>query len=71
MGMGRFSELVWVTREGPPPTSRETAERWIKALSGSEPVDIAQAEAEVDFRKKERLGNWRESNGKVGFRPRA
>jgi len=69
MGMGRFSELVWATKEGPPPTPRETAERWIKALSGSEPVDTAQAEAEVDFRKKERLGNWRESIGKVGFVP--
>lgn len=67
--MGRLPELIWATREGPPPTPRETAERWIKALSGSDPVDTAQAEAEVDFRKKERLGNWRESIGKVGFVP--
>jgi hypothetical protein len=44
MGMGRLPELIWATKEGPPPTPRETAERWIKALSGSEPVDTAQAE---------------------------
>jgi hypothetical protein len=37
MDMGMLPELVWGTREGPPPTPREMAERWIKALPGLSP----------------------------------
>ncbi len=69
--MGSLSELhIWTSRKVEvPPTPREAAERWVRALSGSESVEAAQADAEVDFRKKERMGNWRESIGKVGFVP--
>jgi hypothetical protein len=69
--MSSLSELhIWTSRKVEvPPTPREAAERWIRALSGSEPVEVAQADAEVDFRKKERTGNWRDSIGKVGFVP--
>jgi hypothetical protein len=58
--MGRLSELVWATRETVPPTARERAERWIHALSGAEPVEAAQAEAEVAFRSEELGANWHE-----------
>lgn len=66
-----FSELhIWTSRKiEEPSTPREAAERWIRALSGAEPVEAAQADAEVDFRKKEQIGNWRESIGKIGFLP--
>ncbi len=62
MGMGRFSELVWATRETVPPTARERAERWIHALSGAEPVEAAQAEAEVQFSTAELNANWHEAS---------
>lgn len=62
MNICRFAEFVWATREAVvPPTARELAERWIRALSGSEPVESAQADAEVQFRSEELAANWRES----------
>ena len=70
--MGQFSDLSHFFRPrqpAVPPTARENAERWIRALRGSDPVGAAEADAEVEFRKKERMGNWRESIGTVGFVP--
>ena len=70
--MGQFSDLTHFFRPrqpAAPPTARENAERWIRALRGSDPVEAAEADAEVEFRREEGMGNWRESIGTVGFVP--
>jgi hypothetical protein len=68
MDMGRFPELVWATREAVVLlTAREMAERWIHALAGSETVESAQEDAEVQFRSEELAANWRESLRECAF----
>jgi len=49
------------------PTARDAAERWIRALAGSEPVQAAEAEAEVRFRKEELINGWIEPFRRCDF----
>ena len=51
-----------------PPTAREFAEGWIRVFAGSEWVQAAEVDAEVEFRKEELKADWHQPVRSSDFR---